>query len=82
MDGTDDATCAVNGSCVVLWPAPFQKNLWYLQNSYADTVWHGSLILGKRDASGLLYMRNRYYDPAAGRFTQKDPIGFADGICQ
>jgi RHS repeat-associated protein len=35
---------------------------------------------GKRDASGLLYMRNRYYDPAQGRFTQPDPIGLAGGL--
>lgn len=32
------------------------------------------------DGTGLLYMRARYYDPAIGRFTQRDPIGFAGGI--
>ncbi len=32
------------------------------------------------DASGLLYRRNRYYDPKAGRFTQPDPIGIAGGL--
>jgi RHS repeat-associated protein len=30
-----------------------------------------------RDASGQMYMRNRYYDPATGQFTQTDPIGLA-----
>lgn len=29
---------------------------------------------------GLPYGRNRYYDPAAGRFTQEDPIGLAGGM--
>ena len=32
------------------------------------------------DASGLIYYRARYYDPGVGRFTQRDPIGFADGV--
>jgi RHS repeat-associated protein len=32
------------------------------------------------DQSGLLYRRNRYYDPKSGQFTQKDPIGIAGGL--
>jgi RHS repeat-associated protein len=32
------------------------------------------------DQSGLLYRRNRYYDPKSGQFTQKDPIGIAGGM--
>lgn len=31
------------------------------------------------DETGLIYYRARYYDPAVGRFTQPDPIGFAGG---
>lgn len=41
--------------------------------------WYGSLIRDQRDGSGLQYRRNRYYDPATGRFTQEDPIGLAGG---
>jgi RHS repeat-associated protein len=29
--------------------------------------------------SGLLYFRNRYYDPELGRFTSADPMGYIDG---
>jgi RHS repeat-associated protein len=42
--------------------------------------WFGNLLDGQRDASGLQYMRNRYYDPVSGRFTQEDPIGLAGGM--
>jgi RHS repeat-associated protein len=40
----------------------------------------GSLILNKRDLTGNIYMRNRYYDPQSGRFSQEDPIGLAGGL--
>jgi RHS repeat-associated protein len=43
-------------------------------------VWLGSVMDDQQDASGLLYRRNRYYDPATGRFTQEDPIGLAGGL--
>jgi RHS repeat-associated protein len=42
--------------------------------------WQGSLLERKRDKTGLEYKRNRYYDPATGRFTQEDPIGLAGGM--
>jgi RHS repeat-associated protein len=38
------------------------------------------LITEQADASGLMYRRNRYYDPQKGRFTQEDPIGLAGGL--
>jgi RHS repeat-associated protein len=42
--------------------------------------WFGDVIGGQTDGSGQKYMRNRYYDPAKGTFTQKDPIGLAGGV--
>ena len=35
---------------------------------------------GTEQMAGLVYMRNRWYDPNTGRFTQEDPIGHAGGI--
>jgi RHS repeat-associated protein len=64
------------------WPAP---HLWLTNrirenNQVGAESWNGSLIDGMRDATGQMYMRNRYYDPASGRFTQEDPIGIAGGL--
>src|SRR5690606_34698196 len=44
------------------------------------TTWYGSLVRGRKDANGLTYLRNRYYDAATGQFTQPDPIGLAGGL--
>ena len=39
------------------------------QTPIEQNQWLGRLVDGKRDQSGLMYMRNRYYDPNSGRFT-------------
>jgi len=46
---------------------------------HAPTSWHGSLFAEGLDDAGLMYRRNRYYDPATGQFTQEDPIGLSGG---
>jgi RHS repeat-associated protein len=45
-----------------------------------QVLWMGSVMEDQQDASGLLYRRNRYYDPGSARFTQEDPIGLAGGL--
>ncbi|MDR0788506.1 MAG: hypothetical protein LBG44_11695 [Gemmatimonadota bacterium] len=42
--------------------------------------WLGSLVTGSTDENGLMYRRNRYYDPRSGQFTQIDPLGIAGGL--
>ena len=66
----------------VEWPAP---HVWVTRETRNRSLtgpigWMGTLIDGMRDLSGQMYMRNRYYDPRSGRFTQEDPIGLAGGL--
>ena len=64
--------------CVkIAWPFGFSA---YKQKTFRSISWHGSLLEENRDASGLLYRRNRYVDPNTGQFTQEDPIGLAGGM--
>ncbi|HYW12862.1 MAG TPA: RHS repeat-associated core domain-containing protein [Longimicrobium sp.] len=71
--------------CVpVPWPG-WNTNAWHDDAAKpstvgTDTYWLGSLSVGMRDASGQMYMRNRYYNPQTGQFTQPDPIGLAGGL--
>ena len=64
------------------WPAPYMWKTLYSRSRgvQGPRSWMGSLIEAGRDASGQMYRRNRYYDPAIGRFTQEDPIGLAGGL--
>ena len=60
------------------WPG-LHTTPWHGETRVVEN-WFGSLASGMRDASGKVYMRNRYYDPASGQFTQTDPIGLAGGM--
>jgi RHS repeat-associated protein len=50
------------------------------QRSIYGDYWQGTLLESKRDKSGFGFLRNRYYDPVTGRFTQEDPIGLDGGL--
>ncbi|HEY0019131.1 MAG TPA: RHS repeat-associated core domain-containing protein [Longimicrobium sp.] len=73
-----------SGCVPVSWPG-WSTTAWHEKAGTAPTTgyehyWMGSLAVGMRDASGQMYMRNRYYDPATGQFTQPDPIGLSGGL--
>lgn len=54
----------------------YRNNSTYAKNA----PWNGSLADLSGDATGLQYMRNRYYNPASGQFTQADPLGVGGGL--
>lgn len=63
------------------WPAPNVQTFYQFKPPTPEPVsWTGGLIAQQRTMGGNLYMRNRYYDPVSGRFTQEDPIGLAGGL--
>jgi RHS repeat-associated protein len=70
--------CAPDDHCINLsWPDMLAG---YGGIQGRRSFWHGTLVEDKSDGSGLKFRRNRYYDPASGRFTQEDPIGLAGGV--
>jgi RHS repeat-associated protein len=73
---------SITGCVQIDWPAPYQwkSKLEHGRGRIGPYAWMGSLIEGGRDLTGQLYMRNRFYDPQSGRFTQEDPIGIAGGL--
>jgi RHS repeat-associated protein len=50
----------------------------YAGNADQHLVWKGLFWNG--DFSGLIFMRNRWYDPKGGRFVNEDPAGFHGGV--
>ncbi|HEU0301239.1 MAG TPA: RHS repeat-associated core domain-containing protein [Longimicrobium sp.] len=68
------------GCTPIPWPG-YRTTAWHVGRKELDIRnWYGGLVDGMRDASGQMYMRNRYYDPATGQFTQTDPIRLAGGL--
>ncbi|HEX6807368.1 MAG TPA: RHS repeat-associated core domain-containing protein [Gemmatimonadaceae bacterium] len=85
----DDGGLFANGSATFPYHTSTASVLWPARNSTAyrrfvapieAPSWFGSLASLSTTDAGTQYMRNRYYDPVAGRFTQEDPLGLAGGL--
>jgi RHS repeat-associated protein len=48
--------------------------------NWSEQGWGGAFGYQTEPGLGLVYMQQRYYDPAIGRFISPDPIGFAGGL--
>jgi RHS repeat-associated protein len=72
--------CETSSTCALVeWPTTYRA--YYSERAPASQqAWFGSLVQNSSDGSGLMYRRNRYYNPATGLFTQPDPIGLAGGL--
>jgi RHS repeat-associated protein len=76
-----ESDCPVVNPCDRIdWPG---SNVTIDRRGYGrdePTNWYGTLASSQGEGSGLQYMRNRYYDPTRGQFTQADPIGLGGGL--
>jgi RHS repeat-associated protein len=65
---------ATNESGQVIWREsyrPYGERLVNSASATANRIWFTSR---RQDASGLVYMGARYYDPVVGRFISTDPV--------
>jgi RHS repeat-associated protein len=76
----DSANVVTGAVPNVRWPAKTETLDAAPATSNALYDWFGDLSGGNTTASGQKYMRNRYYDPTTGKFTQRDPAGLAGGL--
>jgi RHS repeat-associated protein len=77
--------CEGDGRCLgtewnLGWKAYGARSNGSVTSTTSQAAWLGNVMEDHHDASGLLYRRNRYYNPQTGRFTQEDPIGLAGGM--
>jgi RHS repeat-associated protein len=77
---SDCTSFPASGCIPIQWPGERTTARHELEADGNIQNWFGGLVDGMRDASGQMYMRNRYYDPQSGQFTQADPIGLGGGL--
>jgi RHS repeat-associated protein len=79
-DSAGNMVCAPWVYCEITFTSAHSSAFLLPGAPVAGEYWYGSLAQGNENASGTIYMRNRYYNPQTGAFTQQDPIGLAGGL--
>ena len=85
LDGAPGDISLGNTSTEIDWPAATQAATYYAPSPDATPSsnakrWLGTFVANGQGTTGMLYRRNRYFDPKSGQFTQADPIGIAGGM--
>jgi len=74
-----------NPATEIDWPAGTQAQTYFTPGpgsggSGNPKRWMGTFVANGQGTTGMLYRRNRYFNPGSGQFTQADPIGIAGGM--
>ena len=85
LDGRAGDVSLGNTATQVDWPAATQAETYFAASpdaapSNTAKRWLGTFVANGQGTTGMLYRRNRYFDPKSGQFTQADPIGIAGGM--
>jgi RHS repeat-associated protein len=73
-----------NPATEIDWPAGTQAQTYFTpgpgSGSSNPKRWMGTFVANGQGTTGMLYRRNRYFNPGSGQFTQADPVGIAGGM--
>lgn len=82
QDGQNSAVAVTDGNGTVVGTQMFDSWGNSLPGAKLGNVERYGYTGREPDATGLIYYRARYYDPAIARFSQRDPIGLQGGVNQ
>jgi len=74
-----------NPATEIDWPAATQGETYFTAGpgsggSGNPKRWMGTFVANGQGTTGMLYRRNRYFNPNGGQFTQADPLGIVGGM--
>jgi RHS repeat-associated protein len=84
-DGSPADASLGNTATEIDWPALTQAQTYFTAgpgsgSSGNPKSWMGTFVANGQGTTGMLYRRNRYFNPNGGQFTQADPIGIGGGM--